>query len=287
VTRDELEAMFERARNPALVPGIYNYCLRRCGRCPFTSRCFAHLEDQRTADRSGGDLVEGLEEPAQAAVDLMRLWCEREGIEPDTIGGEPMAGAVALAEERSDAARAAVECDQLYVAAKSYEAAAYAVVDPLRRLSPFHEWPLDVADALDTISWNAGAIRAKVYRALCGLAESGDELAADPIQNDWNGSAKVARLAIADSLSAWDVLFVAGETPHDAPIRARRRELEEMDEEIGRRFPHAMTFVRPGFDEPEVAAGALTSAAPFDPRRQTIPQRIRRWLAARCSAWRS
>jgi hypothetical protein len=42
-----------------------------------------------------------------------------------------------------------------------------------------------------------------------------------------------------------------------------------------------MDLVRPGFDEPEVAAGALTSAAPFKPRRLTFRQRVRKWLATR------
>jgi hypothetical protein len=279
VTRGDLEALIERARNPALVPGIYNYCLHRCGRCPFTSRCFAYLENQREADRPSGDLVAEIEGHARATIELIRMCCEREGIDPETIVGESISDAVAAAEERSEACRAACECDPLYVAARSYETAAYAIVDPLRQLSLFHEWPLDVADALDTISWNAGAVRAKLYRALCGLAESGDDGGADPVQNDWNGSAKVGRLAIAESIAAWDVLFVAGETPYDAPIRQRRRELEAMDETIARRFPHAMEFVRPGFDEPDVVAGALTSAAPFEARRLTLRQRLKRWLA--------
>jgi len=272
VTRAELEALLERARNPTLVPGIYNYCLHRCGRCPFTNRCFAYLENQRRPSRvPDGELIDEAQGQAQATVDLIRALCEREGMNPTQICGEPGA---AVDTERLRAAASAAERDPIYIASTSYEAAAYAVVDPLRQLSPFHEWPPDVADALDTISWNAGAICAKLYRALGSRSEVTDDDRSDPLQTDWNGSAKVARLAIAESLAAWDVLFVAGETPSDAPIRQRRSELEQMDEAIARRFPHAMAFVRPGFDEPEVAAGALTSAAPLALRRVRAPQRV-------------
>jgi hypothetical protein len=43
--------------------------------------------------------------------------------------------------------------------------------------------------------------------------------------------------------------------------------LHRIEADLTERFPRAMEFVRPGFDEPEVAAGALTSLACFDPRR--------------------
>jgi hypothetical protein len=314
VTRGELDARLARARDPTLIPGIYNYCLRRCGRCPFTGRCFLYRESQEEPQRAEGDGEESVSAELQDTASLVRELCTREALDSPDCGDsrpdvrahcEPLDASTTAYQSITDAAETrlnahvpAVERDALCAAAERYEGAAYAIVDPLRHLSPFHEWPADVADALDTISWNAGAIRAKLFRALYGRAEHGSDddergraspyvpteagAPPDPVQNDWNGSAKVARLAIAESIAAWEVLFVAGETPCDAPIRERRRELEEMDNEIARRFPHAMSFVRPGFDEPETAAGALRSAAPFERRRVTFAQRIKRWLAARC-----
>jgi hypothetical protein len=325
------EERLSRARDPMLIPGVYNYCLRRCGRCPFTGRCLLYREDQAEPGGRDGELAETVGAELQGTVDLVRVLREREGLGSGPICGKSPSDAVVAAEERSDrapaaameheplkaaagsprdrkalylvarnegtaasvveerfiAAGSATERDRLYAAATDYESAAYQVVDPLRHLSPFHDWSRDVDEALDTISWNAGAIRTKLDRALWGQARRGDDGDEDPVQNDWNGSAKVARLAIADSIAAWDVLFIAGETPYDAPIRQRRRELEEMDDEIARRFPQAMAFVRPGFDEPEVASVTLTSAAPFEPRRQTVSQhqtvsqRIKGWLVQR------
>src|SRR5579871_3260656 len=36
--------LLTRALNPALIPGIYNYCDRCCWRCGFTERCLSYLE---------------------------------------------------------------------------------------------------------------------------------------------------------------------------------------------------------------------------------------------------
>jgi hypothetical protein len=43
------------------------------------------------------------------------------------------------------------------------------------------------------------------------------------VQNDWNGSAKVARLAIAESQRAWDTLLFAGQMSGLGPKRPAPR----------------------------------------------------------------
>ena len=45
--------------------------------------------------------------------------------------------------------------------------------------------------------------------------------------------------------------------------------LRRIDGGLAEAFPLAMEFVRPGFDEPDVAAGALTTRAPHEPRRRS------------------
>src|SRR5258708_14429256 len=42
----EFDRLVARARNPRLIPGIYNYCDGRCPRCRFTDRCLTYLDDQ-------------------------------------------------------------------------------------------------------------------------------------------------------------------------------------------------------------------------------------------------
>src|SRR5262245_16846437 len=46
--------LFKLARNPKLIPGIYNYCDRWCERCQFTTRCLTYAMEQEENRQSGG-----------------------------------------------------------------------------------------------------------------------------------------------------------------------------------------------------------------------------------------
>jgi hypothetical protein len=92
-------------------------------------------------------------------------------------------------------------------------------------------------------------ISSKLYRAICGQAEAGDER--DEAQTDVNGSARVALIGIGESRRAWAVLMEAGRaTANGVPAQAVRI-LEELDAAVRERFPRVMEFMRPGFDEVE------------------------------------
>jgi hypothetical protein len=110
----------------------------------------------------------------------------------------------------------------------------------------------DVRDALAIVQWDLLLIGAKLHRALDGRdrrrtdPEDADDWDDDPIQTDWNGSAKVALLSIARSQDAWRTLQHAvpgGTTGVVADTLARLRTAAD------REFPDAMRFKRPGFDE--------------------------------------
>jgi hypothetical protein len=274
----ELEAYVARAQDPVLIPGIYNYCHHRCEQCPFTGRCYAFREERRNArehpDRSREDQMSADYACAEA---LIQAWCERQGIDVQGIqGDEDTDAAVAEHERIYDMVRR----DPLLLAAKQYAIRAYEIVQPLDSLSRFHSWAPAVDAALKTIAWHSGMIGPKIGRALHGAAASDQPPDEDPVQNDWNGSVKVVRLAIAESRNAWETLFLAGDTPPDASIRQTVALLETIDRDLAVRFPLAMEFVRPGFDEPEVAAGARTRLAPFEPRPRTLRRRLQLWSAS-------
>jgi hypothetical protein len=111
-----------------------------------------------------------------------------------------------------------------------------------------------IDEALDVIAHDAALVGAKLHRALEGRdrhrrgedeVEDGD---IDPVQNDWNGSAKVALISLERSEAAWQVIIhtAADDTSvalADAAASVRRLAMDE--------FPCAMSFIRPGFDEPE------------------------------------
>ena len=54
-------------------------------------------------------------------------------------------------------------------------------------------------------------------------------------------------------------------TADGVPAQAVRM-LEALEADVRERFPRVMDFVRPGFDEPEIAAGAPASLGPGDQR---------------------
>jgi hypothetical protein len=72
----------------------------------------------------------------------------------------------------------------------------------------------------------------------------------DVVQNDWNGTAKLARLIVAESKDAWQVVLKAGEASANSPLNELVELLDRIDAGLAERFPRAMDFLRPGFDEP-------------------------------------
>ena len=95
------------------------------------------------------------------------------------------------------------------------------------------------------------SISAKVFRAVVGNPEDDFE---DEVQNDANGSAKVARLMIDESERAWRTLMEPGKATADGVPARLVKLLDELDAGLEARFPKAMEFVRPGFDTERPAA---------------------------------
>src|SRR5438445_379587 len=263
-----LQALVDRAADRRLVPGIYNYCNSRCERCPFTERCLTFLDDrEREARHPENGALECVKDALLATVASIEAWCEREGIDFEEVqraGSEESAAAESRADDM-------VSADPLHHLARTYMRAGFEIIDALQKSAPFHAWGAEVHEAVDAIAWHVSMISAKTSRALHGRArQTGDDLEWDEVQNDWNGSAKVARVAIAESIVAWLTLIDEGQAPAGSPIRDMPALLGRIDAALAERFPRAMDFVRPGFDEPDVAAGALTSLAPFEPGRSPI-----------------
>jgi hypothetical protein len=122
----------------------------------------------------------------------------------------------------------------------------------------------DLNDALEVIRWYQYFISAKLYRAV-GQDEDEDDpfQDEDPDQiedpevrkavieardNDANGSAKIALIAIDKSVEAWararEHLPRAGDEIIDFLVQ-----LDRLRKGAEKGFPHARAFVRPGFDD--------------------------------------
>jgi len=231
-----------------IIEGIFNYCTRRCERCRFTGQCTLY-QSEREYERRHPDagVKECVQDSFAETWRLLEAWCTREGIDFDRIRREAESDESRAELERVDDA---VRSDPLQQLATAYTHAAFQIIDAMATARALRKWPTDVEEALDTISWNAGMVGAKVHRALHGFAERGMVRDEDPAQNDWNGSAKLVRIVVDESKRAWQLVLREGEAPQDSPLLELLALLDRVDQAVAERFPRAMEFVRPGFDEP-------------------------------------
>ena len=234
----DLEELVARASDPRWVPAISEYCDRRCARCRFNDRCFS-FDVQKRAGPPGQDVGEAVAASMERTLRLMHAFAEREGIKLN----DASSGA-----EEADS-RMELRDDPLVTRAREYAFGALRLLHPLDSPSTMAATAPDVRDAIDSILWLSTHIASKVFRAVASL-EQPFSPADHPTQNDAHGSAKVARVMIAESLAAWRLLNDEGRAPLDSPTRQAAAALEQVDQELAARIPRAMEFVRPGFDEP-------------------------------------
>ncbi|MEZ5317521.1 MAG: hypothetical protein R2752_08995 [Vicinamibacterales bacterium] len=253
MTDREFEEIITRAGAPGLIPGIYNYCDRWCERCPFTARCllFLDLRDMRApapraepaATPEAADAEDGqvARESLEQALGLVRRGAERLGV---TLSMDSRDHRVLMA--RLDAHRARARADPLVELATRLLMTTLPIV---RTLGPVVRARGDAraVDALEVLGRMTHLLAGKTYRAVSSALRAAGEI--PELAEDANGTAKVARLAAAEARDAWRVLMEAGRAAADGVPAQMVRLLDELDRRLAARFPAAMAFVRPGFDD--------------------------------------
>jgi len=230
------------------------YCDRWCERCAYTLRCSLYACEIATA--MCGDFAEGLE----LAVGRPHPVDPVDPVDNDAQEADlsPFAGAFDNVEmspqeraefDRDEGARDA-RIEALPASTMSH---AYAMVS--------HRWLQErdeglraradpvLAEAFDVVTHDSALVTVKVHRALDGRDRyqhdrDGED---DPVQNDWNGSAKVALISLQRSEVAWRVIAQATSDERALALADGARDLGRV---VQNEFPRAMSFIRPGFDEP-------------------------------------
>jgi hypothetical protein len=243
----EFDRLVARVSDPRLISDIYNYCDGRCRRCPFTQRCLVYLDSQDldAVNLDKHSLAATMGASMRRMLGLLSEAAHREGVDTRAPAGEDSDVAVDVALERH-------RQDPLAIRAREYGALAWRIGRAIAPLAAARDDAPQV-EAVETIEWFSSMISSKLYRAICGQMEGWE--GRDEAQTDFNGSARIALIGIAESRRAWSVLMEAGRATADGvPARAVKM-LEALDADVRERFPRVMEFVRPGFDEPEAAAG--------------------------------
>ena len=227
---------------------ISAYCDRWCERCAFTDRCSAFACDAAIA--MCGDAAEGIElavgrprspEGSSDAADGGRYL-------EDFLNQAPSDEEMAEFRRLEDVRRARVDASPISQMARTFMSRATEWIEGHRSLDQ-HADPI-VREAFQIACWDAYFIYVKLCRALSGRdrriqgEEGGDD---HPVQNDWNGSARVALISIARSTDAWKAL---GSALGDASATALGDGLGHLQGSVLNEFPKATEFRRPGFDDP-------------------------------------
>ena len=260
MNRAEFDEFFDK-HGDKFIAGIHNYCDRWCERCTFTSRCsvFA-IEEQQSKKRSENPAAfeETLRENFKLVREMIEHIAKERGIDINNLDVD--AEYEMEAKKRRDFADNHI----LSIQSKDYSDQArnwFRETENVRKdlsdklnldasLGIENENTLKeadlVADTIEVVNWFNTQIYVKLMRALQhGELDLEYE---DPIQNDVNGSAKVALLGTEKSLAAWGVLLQNFPDQEDSifPILLL---LEKIRKGILASFPDVNKFIRPGFDE--------------------------------------
>lgn len=227
------------------IDGVFSYCDRWCERCPFTTRCAIFAIEVATAmcdgdHEAGRELAIGPPPPMTADEESRR----EELIDAMNACAPTEAEAAAYSLQET-ARRERIEDTPAFTASTRAATLTNAWLDSHKDLDLSGN--MRAAGALETARWDRHLIPVKLQRALRGLDEHtcGESAWDDPVQNDWNGTAKLTLICIRRSIEAWNAL---AEELGDAEAAAVSNELRSLQREVERSFPEAERFMRPGFD---------------------------------------
>jgi hypothetical protein len=224
---------------------ISAYCDRWCERCPLTHRCSAFTAQAAVAmcgnDSDGLELAFGRAPNDDGVVAPLP-----HGLE-ELDGMEMSKREEAEWRRTQDERRARVDRTSIMISARAFACVAWPWLrdnaEGLAARDPV------VQEAFEIASWDSTQISAKLYRALDGrdCYAAGEETGwDDPVQNDWNGSAKVVLLGIERSQQAWSLLASCTGDRVPATLAAW---LQDLRTGVEQEFPDARKFRRPGFDD--------------------------------------
>jgi hypothetical protein len=225
---------------------ISEYCDRWCERCAFTTRCSAYA--LKVALGMCGNFQEAVELAVGAAANAGPTAAPADAEERPWLDIlEPTPAELREVEKEEDARRRRIDASPIEAAAHRFGMTAHhwflAHADTVRASVD----PVSV-EALEIVEWDSHFIGAKLHRALHGRDrhQTGEDWDDDPIQNDWNGSAKIALISIDRSESAWQTIAQATGNIVAADLASS---LAALRSEVEDEFPFARLFKRPGFDE--------------------------------------
>lgn len=235
------------ASHPDIIPGIHNYCDRWCERCPLANRCTVfHMENKMRNSESGSEQTENTwddvstmlsvaakllsEQIEEKGIDVDELEVIAKNVKPSLHYNPKEAKAVKLANEYSTNLAEWMKVNRDKVFEK------HLLLNDIKSAKSD-----SITDAFEVINYYLILVSSKTYRAFLHSTD-------DDLKDDSRGSAKVALIIIDRSIASWVKVFEIIPELEDDVLQFLAL-LSRVRKEILLRFPTAMKFVRPGFDE--------------------------------------
>jgi len=227
-----------------IIPGIHNYCDRWCERCAFVSRCSVGImEFEMEApelDMKNKEFWEHLSMIYQATFEMIAEGAQEMGID--------------LSQSNFEYVKPVHRESSAEKTAKNY---GLRLLKWLKRNDELFSQKTEILkmtneaqvvtfqDAIDVIHWYSLFIAVKIHRATLKPHDFDDE---ETDRYDKNGSAKIAMIAISRSLEAFAFLY--NHLPElEDEVLEYLADLSKIKRLMNQKFPDAMNFKRPGFDE--------------------------------------
>lgn len=262
MTREEFDEFFKKNEGSFII-GIHNYCDRWCERCQFTAQCSVfQIDEERARKRaekeiSDDDFTEIVQENFQIVMDMMQDLMEDEEFDEDTLDLEAIQAEEEVLEnyaknhpisKNSEIYLKKVNLwfDQNEALLKKYKEAFENTfklgINDTQIIRDYE----NTYEAVETINWFHTQIHVKLMRAL--RHGDIDIRYEDPIQNDANGSAKVALIGVEKSMAAWELLHNHFLEIEDDILDILAL-LQSIKKDLIKEFPNVHEFIRPGFDD--------------------------------------
>ncbi len=251
------------------IPFIHNYCDRWCERCCFTASC-AVFEEDKDGKPGENDIKnkafwDRIAKNFEKAHELLIQGALEHGIDLNAIPQEELD---AIGEEHERNQQKMKEDDLVKICGEYTNLSRNFMQNEVlwkqkgdemieqEKLGTLGIQELDdqlrlMKECRDIIVWYQFFIQVKFMRAVSGLIEDYqfevDE--ENKYQTDYNGSAKIALIALERSQLAWTQLYTV--IPEEDLILPILSLLSRIEKAANEKFPDAKKFIRPGFDELE------------------------------------
>ncbi len=257
------EDIFRLAKDPRFISGIYNYCDRWCERCTFTSRCLTYAievddnDDPAVRDINNEAFWNKLQSIFKQTSEMINELAEEMGIDLNSQDLDSVSEKLSVRDADADN-------HELVIAARRYGRMAGNWFESEHSMFEQKQDELNILleigigkdklnakaksihDAVEVIRWYQHQIEVKLRRALAH-DDLFDEEEDAILQNDANGSVKVALIGMDRSIGAWGKLqeHFSEKTDSILDILLHLDRLRRRTEEL---FPQARSFKIPGFD---------------------------------------